>query len=88
MRLYKAKAYAYERPTVLAFDAHVRFNFAPAGENATTVSCVVELAMKGAIRVLEPLPAPMIRRQIERERPASLSRALPTSGSRHQVPAQ
>ena len=74
---------AYERPSVLSFDArnprtdaHVRFDFEPAGEAATTVSCVVELTMKGAMRLFEPLMAPMIRKQIERERPASLGSAL------------
>ncbi len=73
---------AYERPSVLSFDArnprtdaHVRFDFATAGEEATGVSCVVELTMKGGMRLLEPLLAPKIRKQIERDRPASLSRA-------------
>jgi uncharacterized protein YndB with AHSA1/START domain len=74
---------AYERPSVLSFDArnprtdaHVRFEFTPDGDAAARVSCVVELTMKGGMRLLEPLLAPMIRRQIERERPASLRRAL------------
>jgi len=74
---------AYERPSVLSFDArnsrtnaHVRFSFAADGEDATNVSCVVELTMKGAMRLLEPLLAPMIRRRIERDRPASLRDAL------------
>ena len=74
---------AYERPSVLSFDArnprtdaHVRFEFAADGDGATLVSCVVELTMKGAMRIMEPLLRPMIRRQIERERPLSLGRAL------------
>ena len=74
---------AYERPSVLGFDAknprteaHVRFDFAPDGGDATSVSCVVELTMKGGMRLLEPLLAPLIRKQIERDRPASLSRAF------------
>jgi hypothetical protein len=73
----------YERPSVLSFDAknprtdaHVRFTVAPDGDGACTVSCVVQLTMKGAMRLAEPLLAGMIRRQIERERPLSLSRAL------------
>lgn len=74
---------AYERPSVLGFDAknprtdaHVRFEFAADGEHATNVSCVVELTMKGGMRLLEPVLAPMIRRQIERDRPESLRRAF------------
>ena len=74
---------AYERPSVLGFDAknprteaHVRFDFAPDGGDATSVSCVVELTMKGGMRLLEPLLAPLIRKQIERERPPSLSHAF------------
>jgi uncharacterized protein YndB with AHSA1/START domain len=74
---------AYERPSVLGFDAknprtdaHVRFEFAADGDDATSVSCVVELTMKSGMRLLEPLLAPMIRKQIERDRPASLSRAF------------
>jgi uncharacterized protein YndB with AHSA1/START domain len=74
---------AYERPSVLSFDArnprtdaHVRFELAADGEDATQVSCVVELTMKGGMRIAEPLLAPMIRRQIERERPESLRQAF------------
>lgn len=79
---------AYERPSVLSFDArnprtdaHVRFEFAPAGEGGTEVSCVVELTMKGPMRLVEPLLARMIRKQIERERPESLRRAFETSAA-------
>jgi hypothetical protein len=36
----------------------------------------VEVTMKGGMRIAEPLLAPMIRRQIERERPASLRRVF------------
>ncbi|HVS84857.1 MAG TPA: SRPBCC family protein [Gaiellaceae bacterium] len=74
---------AYERPRLLSFDArnprtdaHVRFEFASDGDGATRVSCAVELTMKGGMRVAEPLLRPMIRRQIERERPLSLARAF------------
>jgi Polyketide cyclase / dehydrase and lipid transport len=74
---------AYERPSVLAFaaenprtDAHVRFDFAADGAGATSVSCVVELTMKGGMRLLEPFLAPLIRKQIERDRPESLNRAF------------
>jgi uncharacterized protein YndB with AHSA1/START domain len=74
---------AYERPSVLSFDArnqrtdaHVRFELAPDGGGATNVSCVVELTMKGGMRILEPLLSSMIRSRIERDRPASLQRAL------------
>ena len=74
---------AFERPRVLAFDArnprtdaHVRFEFAAAGDAATDVSCVVELTMEGPMRLFEALLGPMIRRQVERERPAALRRAL------------
>lgn len=79
---------AYERPSVLSFDArnprtdaHVRFDFAAAGDGATGVSCVVELTMKGGMRFVEPLMAPMIRKQIERQRPESLRRAFATSAA-------
>ena len=79
---------AYERPGILSFDArnprtdaHVRFDFATAGEGATEVSCVVELTMKGPMRLLEPLLSPMIRKQIERERPASLRNAFAASAA-------
>jgi uncharacterized protein YndB with AHSA1/START domain len=73
---------AYERPSVLGFDAKnprtdadVHFELAPDGDG-TSVSCVVELTMKGGMRLLEPLLAPLIRKRIERDRPASLSRAF------------
>ncbi|HKD94901.1 MAG TPA: SRPBCC family protein [Gaiellaceae bacterium] len=73
----------YERPSVLSFDAknprtdaHVRFDFAADGDDATGVSCVVELTMKGGMRLLEPLLASRIRKQIEQDRPASLSHAF------------
>lgn len=73
----------YERPHGLGFDARnpktdaaVRFRFTGEGESETTVSCRVELTMKRFMRVLEPLMAPMIRRQIERTRPSMLKAAL------------
>jgi len=74
---------AYDRPRTLGFDArnprtdaHVVFRFAPAGDSSTEVSCEIELTMKGFMRVVEPLVAPMIRRQIETERPKTLRAAL------------
>ena len=74
---------AYDRPSVLSFDArnprtdaHVRFEFTPDGDDATVVSCALELTMKGVMRVIEPLLGPMIRKQVERDRPVSLGRAL------------
>jgi hypothetical protein len=73
----------YERPRELGFDARnprtdarVHFRFAPNGEAATDVSSVVELTMKGVMRVFEPLMAPMIRKQIENSRGPELKRAL------------
>ena len=74
---------AYERPTTLGFDARnpktdavVRFRFEPQGDAAADVCCVVELTMKGAMRLFEPLMAPMIRRQIEQTRGPMLKKAL------------
>jgi uncharacterized protein YndB with AHSA1/START domain len=74
---------AYERPRLVAFDARnprtdarVRFELSPAGERATKVTCTVELTMKGPMRVLEPLLAGSIRRQIERSRGPQLRQAL------------
>ncbi len=73
----------YERPGELGFDARnprtdarVRFAFAAEGESATRVSCTVELTMKGPTRLLEPLMAPMIRRQIRTSRGPKLKAAL------------
>jgi len=74
---------AYERPRAVSFDARnprtdarVRFQFAPDGSEATTVSCTVELTMKGAMRLLEPLLSGSIRKQIEHSRGPMLQRAL------------
>jgi len=73
----------YERPSVVEFDArnprtdaYVAFRFAPAGENATDVSCDVRLTMKGFMRLVERLVMPMIKREIETSRPETLRRAL------------
>ena len=73
----------YERPSVVSFDArndradaHVRFELSADGPGATDVSCAVVLTMKGAMRMLEPLLRSTIRRRIERDRPATLQRAL------------
>jgi len=80
---YETTIDVYDRPSGLGFDARnpktdalVRFRFEPQGEAATDVGCVVELTMKGAMRILEPLLAPMIRRQIEQSRGPMLKRAL------------
>ena len=80
---YETTIDRYERPSELGFDARnprvdarVRFSFAAAGDGATDVSCTVELHMKGAMRVVEQLTAPMIRRQIEQTRGPLLRRAL------------
>ena len=80
---YVTRIDRYERPSELAFDAknprtdaYVTFHFARAGETATDISCTVDLAMKGFMRVLEPLLAGMIRNQIETKRPQTLRRAL------------
>lgn len=73
----------YEPPSRLEFDAHnprtdarVQFEFGARGAHETDVSCTVEIEMKGAMRVAEPLMAPMIRRRIERTRGPMLKRAL------------
>ncbi len=73
----------FDRPTQLGFDARnpktdarVRFRFTSSGPSATEVSCTVELTMKGLMRVIEPLMAPMIRRQIEGSRGPMLKAAL------------
>ncbi len=80
---YVTKIARYERPSAVEFDArnprtdaYVAFRFAAAGDSATDVSCEVRLTMKGVMRVLEPLMAPMIRRQIETARPETLRAAL------------
>jgi uncharacterized protein YndB with AHSA1/START domain len=73
----------YERPHELSFDArnprtdaHVGFGFSPDGDGATEVSCVVELTMKGPVRLFEPLMAGPVRKQIERSRGPLLKQAL------------
>jgi Polyketide cyclase / dehydrase and lipid transport len=80
---YVTKIDVYERPGALGFDARnakadarVRFGFTPQGDAATTVSCVVELTMKGAMRFAEPVMAPTIRKQIETSRGPMLKAAL------------
>jgi hypothetical protein len=80
---YETTIDEYERPAKLGFDARnpktdavVRFSFEPQGDAATDVSCVVELTMKGAMRLMEPLMASMIRRQIEQTRGPMLKKAL------------
>ena len=73
----------YERPAALGFearnpkaDANVQFMFTAFGEGATDVSCIVELRMKGAMRLMEKAMAPTIRRQVEHSRGPMLKRAL------------
>jgi uncharacterized protein YndB with AHSA1/START domain len=87
---YVTRIDRYERPRELAFDArnprtdaHVAFSFAAAGDGATDVSCTVELTMHGGMRLLEPLLAGSIRRQIERSRGPALQHAL----ARRRTPA-
>ncbi len=77
----------FERPAELGFDARnprtdalVRFQFAPEGASATSVSCRVQLTMKGFMRFLEPLMAPMIRNQIQKTRGPMLKAALERQG--------
>ena len=57
-------------------DALVRFHLAPRGESQTEVSCQVELTMKGAMRIAEPALAPLVRREIEKNRGPMLKRAV------------
>lgn len=73
----------YQRPTEMRFnarnpkaDALVRFRFAAEGAATTSVSCRVELTMKGLMRFAEPLMAPMIRKQIQSTRGPMLKAAL------------
>ena len=73
----------FDRPRELGFDARnpktdalVRFHFAPRGESQTEVSCQVELTMKGAMRIAEPALAPLVRREIEKNRGPMLKRAV------------
>lgn len=80
---YVTRIDRYERPTSVSFDArnprtdaYVAFTFAAAHGDAADVSCEVTLTMHGFMRVLEPLLAPMIRRQIETARPRTLAAAL------------
>jgi len=80
---YVTRIDRYERPTLLSFDArnprtdaYVTFTFTAAGDAATDVACQVTLTMHGFMRVLEPLVAPMIRRQMETARPRTLTAAL------------
>jgi Polyketide cyclase / dehydrase and lipid transport len=80
---YETTIDVYERPSKLGFDARnpradalVRFSFERQGDAATEVGCVVELRMKGAMRIMEPLLAPMIRRQIRQTRGPMLRAAL------------
>jgi hypothetical protein len=75
----------YERPSKLGFDARnrrcdalVRFRFEPADEDATNVSCLVELTFKGLQKLFEPLLRGMIRKQIEANRGPMLKAALET----------
>jgi len=73
----------YEPPGELGFDARnpkadarVRFHFAAAGEAATDVRCEVELTLKGAMRLFEPVMKGVARRGIETSRGPKLKAAL------------
>ena len=61
---------------IRADGALVRLHFAPQGPSTTSVSCTVELTMKGPMRFAEPLLAPMIRKQIESTRGPMLKSVL------------
>jgi len=80
---YVTKIDVYRRPTDLGFDAHnpkadavVRFGFEAEGQAATSVSCRVQITMKGLTRFAEPLMAPMVRGQIQSTRGPMLKAAL------------
>jgi hypothetical protein len=73
----------YDKPRDLGFDARnpktdalVRFHFEPRGDAQTEVACQVELTMKGAMKIAEPLIGPMVRGQIEKKRGPMLKRAV------------
>jgi hypothetical protein len=72
----------WERPRYVSFhaasdasEAHVRFEFAPAGA-ATDVACGVELSLRGPLRLAEPLLRRRLRLRMERERGPQLKAAL------------
>ena len=73
----------FDPPRRLAFrvaspelDAEVRYEFTADGENATVVSCTIELTAKGLRRMLERLRWRGYRRRLERSRGQQLKRAL------------
>jgi hypothetical protein len=85
---YRTTVDRYERPSQLGFDARnprtdalVRFRFTPRGERETDVSCIVQLRMRGAMRLLEPPMRPIIRRRIERTRGPMLKQAVESETS-------
>jgi Polyketide cyclase / dehydrase and lipid transport len=85
---YRTTIDRFERPTVLGFDAQnakvdarVRFTLTPAGDGTTDVGCTVELRMKGGMRLMEPLLAGRIQREIEQRRGPLLKQALEGSSA-------
>ena len=77
----------YERPTRLGFDARnakahipVRFRFSPESDS-TRIDVEVEVHLQGAMRVLEPVLRPVVRRTFERKRGPMLKRALERDSS-------
>jgi carbon monoxide dehydrogenase subunit G len=78
----------YERPTLLGFDARnrratipVRFRFTPEGEG-TRVDVEIEMEFHGALRLLEPMMRPLVKRMYERKRGPMLKRAIEAAGDR------
>jgi hypothetical protein len=57
-------------------DARVQFQFALVDERSTDVTCRVEMRYKGALRLLEPLLAGIVRRGVETSRGPALKAAL------------
>jgi hypothetical protein len=85
---YRTTIDRFERPKALGFDAQnakvdarVRFTLTPAGDGATDVGCAVELRMKGGMRLMEPLLAGRIQREIEGRRGPLLKQALEGSSA-------
>jgi hypothetical protein len=72
----------YDRPRLLGFDARnpraeirVRFRF-DERDGGTLLRAEIEMAPKGALRLLEPVLRPMMRRMYERKRGPMIKRAI------------
>ena len=79
---FVVRIHEYERPTLLGFDARnpradirVLFRFTPRGA-ATDVAAEIEMAMKGPLRLLEPILRPMVQRMYDRKRGPMLKQAV------------